>query len=105
MRPYNKDIDTYYSPDDTPDLYLTEEQVNNTLEMLSEINEPSEIAVRDVIKRIETINREEKLGIISTKDSFSKIRTISDDFLDKYGFWPYITKTFENFYESFITNC
>ena len=101
MRAYNKDLDEYYSPDDTPELYLTDEQINAVLNSLPHIDKPAEINVREAIKQIETINREEKLGKISASESSAKIRNISNDFLRKYGFWPYITKTFELFYKSF----
>jgi hypothetical protein len=101
MRPYNKDLDEYYSPDDTPELYLTEEQINCTLDSLPCMNENAEINVREIIKQIETINREEKLGEISSSESAAKIGIISNDFLQKHGFWPYVTKSFELFYKSF----
>jgi len=101
MRPYNRDLDNYYSPDDTPDLYLTEEQINIALASLPSMNENAEISVRETIRRIETINREEKLGNISPSESNEKIKSLSNSFLQKYDFWPYITKSFELFYKSF----
>jgi hypothetical protein len=101
MRPYDKDMDRYYSPDDTPELYLTEEQINDAFDSLPYMNENAEINVRETIKQIETINREEKLGKISSSESAAKIKTLSNDFLQKYGFWPYVTKSFELFYKSF----
>lgn len=101
MRAYNKEIDGYYSPDSTPTLYLTEEQVNTVLCKLPCINTPSEITVRETIRIIEKLNREEKLGSISGSDATKKIAEISNAFLHEYGFWPYITKTHEQFYKSF----
>ncbi|MDR1468628.1 MAG: hypothetical protein LBT00_04980 [Spirochaetaceae bacterium] len=101
MRAYNKNLDEYYSPDDTPELYLTDEQINGVLNSLPHIDKPAEINVREAIKEIETINREEKLGNILPAESSVKIRNISNGLLQKYGFWPYVTKTFELFYKSF----
>jgi hypothetical protein len=101
MRPYDKNLDSYYSPDDTPELYLTENQVNCALEKLPFINEPAEIAVIEVIKEIEHINRMEKTGSITEHESSKKIKEISNSFLKEHGFWPYITKTHERFYKSF----
>jgi ferritin-like metal-binding protein YciE len=101
MRPYNRKTDRYYSPDDTVELYLTEEQINEALESLPQTDNSAELSVRKTIKKIETINRNEKLGKISSSESTVKIRNISNDFLNEYGFWPYITKSFELFYKSF----
>jgi hypothetical protein len=101
FRAYNRKTDNYYSPDDTPHLFLTEEQVNNALGSLPIMKEPEEIKVREIIKQIETINRDEKMGNISSSEANKKISTISDDFLFDFGFWPYITKSFELFYKSF----
>ncbi|MDR3259726.1 MAG: hypothetical protein LBT51_08995 [Fusobacteriaceae bacterium] len=101
MRSYDKNLDDYYSPDDTPELYLTEEQIDNTLNAIPDYDDPAEIEVKKTIKIIETINREEKFGKISKEDCITKSNKVSDDFLEKYGFWPYITKTFEEFYKLF----
>jgi len=101
MRPYNEDLDNYYSPDDTPELYLTENQVDFVLTRLSVINDPAEIEVREIIRDIESINRMEKLGNIREEESADKIKTLSNNFLKKYGFWPYKTKTHESFYKYF----
>lgn len=35
MRQYNPDVDKYYSPDDTPDLYLSDEQVKEYIGKIS----------------------------------------------------------------------
>jgi hypothetical protein len=101
MRPYDENRDRYYSPDDTPELYLTEEQINGVLDLLPVMSEYAEISVRETIKQIETINREEKQGKISPAESTGKIKTLSNDFLHEHGFWPYVTKSFELFYKSF----
>ena len=57
--------------------------------------------VREIIKQIETINRDEKEGNISSSEANKKITSISNNFLRDFGFWPYVTKSFELFYKSF----
>ena len=34
MRPYDRTLDHYYSPDDTSDIFLTEEQVKSALQKI-----------------------------------------------------------------------
>ena len=101
MRKYNNNVDEYYSPDATPDLYLDDETVNSVLEQISRIETEEEIEVRTLIKKIETLHRNACLGGISLEASKQEIRKLSDSFLEKFGFWPYLTKTFTAFYKSF----
>jgi hypothetical protein len=101
MRPYDRRIDQHYWPDDTPDLFLTEEQVDEVLRNIPLLADPKEIDVRHVIVTIEKINREEKLGVVSTEESIMTCRKISNDFLSKHSVWPYKTKTYDSFYKSF----
>jgi hypothetical protein len=101
MRAYDKNLDEYYYSDDTPELYLTDEQIDDVLNSLPYIDDPAEINVRETIKQIEIINREEKLGKITPSESGARIRDISNNFLRKYDFWPYVTKSFELFYKAF----
>lgn len=101
MRPYDRTLDHYYSPDDTSDIFLTEEQVKSALQKIPLLDSPEEIDVRQIIISIEEINREEKLAYISSEDSTVRCRKISNDFFAKHGIWPYVTKTHNAFYKSF----
>jgi hypothetical protein len=102
MRNYNPKKDRYYSPDDTPNLYLTDEQINHALKSIPNFDGREEEEVRRVIIKLETLNRDEKLGQITPDDSFKRSRKLADEFLKQFGFWPYITKTHQAFYEFFI---
>lgn len=103
MRAYDKEKDSYYSPDDTPELYLTEQQVKEALDYIAKhTDSPEEFDVRILIAKVEELNRKEKLGSISESECRRMIEKITDDFADKYDFWPYITKTFTSFYKYFI---
>lgn len=102
IRKYNADIDEYYSPDDTPNLFLTEEQVEEVLASIPKINEESELEAIEIIRKIEKLQRDEKLGEISNDECVKENDKISDYFLKKYGFWPYVTNIYKNFYMSFV---
>jgi hypothetical protein len=101
FRPYDNNRDDFYSPDLTPDLYLLEETVLGVLSEIPSRSEEEEIEVRDLIIRIETLNRKEKLGSISIEECFAQNKIIAEDFLRKYGIFPYVAKTYEQFYDSF----
>lgn len=100
-RLYNENIDDYYSPDDTPHLFLSEEQINEALANLKHYSEQSEIEAKALLKRIEQLNRQEKLGEITPEKCLDKNKELVKAFADKHGFWPYITKTYQDFYEFF----
>lgn len=102
MRAYNSKIDKYYSPDDTPELYLTDEQIELGLSLVPIYKEDSEIEVRELIRKIEIINQQEKLLKVSKEESFKVNKELANNFFRKYGFWPYLTKTYKNFYSYFI---
>lgn len=101
MRKYNEKTDKYYSPDATPDLYLDEETVNSVLASIEDFKGDEEVEVKNLIKEIEALHRDACLEKISLKDSKTQIKKLSDKFLEKYGFWPYLTKTFAAFYGHF----
>jgi len=100
-RPYNKNKDSFYSPDSTPMLYLFEQDILTALDDIPLYEGESEIEVRGLIADIETLNRKEKMGEISPELCLKRNKELADSFLDKYGFWPYITKTYEAFYQYF----
>lgn len=102
MRQYNPDVDKYYSPDDTPDLYLSDEQVKEYIGKISIEKEESEFEVRHLIVEIESLNRFAKMGEISNEENYIQSKKLADSFLQKFGFWPYVTKTYELFYKNFI---
>lgn len=101
MRKYDKKTDKYYSPDSTPDLYLDEETVDSVLDSIEAYKADEEVEVRKIIKEIEALHRDACLEKISLNDSKAQIKKLSDKFLEKYGFWPYLTKTFTAFYGHF----
>ena len=101
MRKYEKNIDDYYSPDSTPDLYLDEDLVILVLDSIDKIETDDEIEVREVIKKIESIQRDYCINKITLEESKSKIRYISEQFFNKYEYWPYVTKTYDAFYRYF----
>lgn len=100
-RPYDKNRDSFYSPDSTPMLYLFEQDIRAALEGIPVYDEKSEIEVRDVIVEIETLNRKEKTGEISHDLCMKRNKELADSFLDRFGFWPYVTKTYDAFYQYF----
>lgn len=102
MRQFNHQIDEYYSIDSTPDLFLSESQVLYALKEIARYDEESEIAVRELIKDVESINRCEKKGSMTSEQSTTKIGGIFDKFRDQFGFWPHVTKTYKAFYDFFI---
>jgi hypothetical protein len=102
MREYDPQKDNYYSPDDTPNLYLTNKQIKSHLEDIPKFDKCDEKEVRKVIIKIEILNKREKMGKISTNECHKKIEELNDKFLNKYDYWPYMTKTYELFYKSFI---
>lgn len=102
MRQYNPNIDKMYSPDDTPELYLSIQQIEYTFNKIKCFEGEDEKAVIEVIREIETLNRKEKLGQITPKECKEKIKIISNNFLDRFGHWPYITKSYKAFYQLFI---
>lgn len=104
VRPYNKNKDSFYSPDSTPMLYLTEKDILTALDDIPNYVEESEIEVRDLIVEIETLNRKEKMGAISPELCLKKNKELADSFLDSHGYWPYVTKTYEAFYHYFELN-
>jgi hypothetical protein len=100
-RPYDESIDTLYSPDATANLYLTEEMVNDALAAIPAYDEASEKEARSLVIEIESLNRAEKLGKITAEKCFAENKRISDYYLAKFGFWPYMSKTYSEFYELF----
>ncbi len=103
MRAFNSKIDKYYSPDDTPEIFLKSEQVEEALSTINLIdNSDEEIEVRSVIRKIEELNRKEKKGEISEMECNNFTRKITNNFAEKYDFWPYMTKTYKAFYKYFI---
>jgi len=98
MRQFNPKIDYYYSPDSTPNLYLSEEQVEHALDKISQYGEEAEKVVRSLIRKVEELNRLEKNGIISNDECVLRANKIENEFVKKFGFWPYVTKTYKEFY-------
>ena len=101
FRQYSVDLDDLYSPDATPSLFLSEEQVEESLNSVPQYSEEPEKEARSVVVEIEALNRQEKAGLISADKSLSRNRAIAEQFLEKYGFFPYVTRTYQQFYEYF----
>ncbi|MCP3685983.1 MAG: hypothetical protein GY861_25340 [bacterium] len=99
-RPYDPNIDKFYYPDDTPELYLTEEQVENILKKIPAFTTPEEEDARMEIQGIERAHRMKCTSSITHKEYLKKCKNISNKFLKKHGFWAWETKTVKEFYNT-----
>lgn len=102
MRKFDNKIDDYYSMDDTPDVYLDEEQIESALEKIKIPNEEAELAAVELLKKSEQIHRDSLLGKFSNDDCTKQIQLLEDGFVSKYGFWPSASSVYENFYSQFM---
>lgn len=102
MRAYNRELDNYYSPDDTPHLYLENIQIEEALNNIQNYESQDEKDVRTYIMKIEKLNANQKKGKITEEDCLKSINELAEDFANKYDYWPYMTKTFKEFYNFFI---
>ena len=100
-RPYDPDKDEYYYPDYTPDLYLTDEQIEIALEEIEISDDSAEKETQKIIRQIETLHRKVCLGKLKHTEFLAKCDQISDKFVKVFGYWHSETKTYKDFYKHF----
>lgn len=100
-RPYNPEKDDYYYPDDTPEIYLTENQVEQILAQILALDDSAEKDARDEVRQIEKLHRMRCLGQITQEEYLEKCKEVSEEFGNKHGFWAWETVTVKSFYEYF----
>ena len=102
MRKFEEKIDGFYSMDDTPDIYLDDEQIQSALKKIKIPNEEAELAAVELLKKSEQIHRDSLMGKISDEECTKQIQALEDEFVSKYGFWPSASSVYENFYSQFV---
>lgn len=102
MRKFNKSIDDFYSMDETPDVYLDDEQIETALSKITISDEDAEVAAVELLKKEEQIHRDSLMGKYSDDESTKLIQTLEDEYVSKYGFWPSASSVYEDFYSQFV---
>ena len=101
MRQFNPQKDKYYSMDNTPDLYLTTEQVNDALNKIKIRNDEMEQSAVELLKKSVNIHMEKGLGKLTGDEESNEIQNLEKDFVSKFGIWPYQTEVYTDFYNLF----
>lgn len=99
-RIYNPIIDAYYDPNSMSDVYLSEQQVTEALQAITDKSEEGK-AVAKLIEVSESLRRRmfEEEG---TQSDYSKeIQNIQKQFVKNFGLWAYQTDAYEDFYSFF----
>ena len=102
MRKYDKDIDDFYSMDETPDVYLDDEQIQNALANIKIPNEEAELEAVEILKKSEQLHRDSLMGKLSDDECTKLIQEIEDKFVSTFGFWPSASCVYEDFYAQFV---
>ena len=101
MRQFDPIYDEIYGLNETPDLYLSEEQVSAALERISISKGKGEEEALQFVYQIESLHRNEALDKISHNEFLSEIKQRQDKFVKEFGFWPYAANSYKAFYEQF----
>lgn len=101
MRQFEPNKDEIYGLNETPDLYLSEEQLSAALKRISISKEKGEEEALQFVFQIESLHRKEALGKISHNDFLSEIKQKQDKFVKEFGFWPYAANSYKAFYGQF----
>ena len=78
MRKYDKDIDDFYSMDETPDVYLDDEQIQNALANIKIPNEEAELEAVEILKKSEQLHRDSLMGKLSDDECTKLIQEIEE---------------------------
>lgn len=101
VRPFNPKMDKIYGFDETPDLYLEDEQIEEAFSSLPQNNTSEAMAVKQAIIKIETLKREYCKGLLSFETMKQQVSEIDKVFFSKFGYWMYVSSVHQSFYNFF----
>ena len=94
-RLYDPEVDESYHPDDTPRLYLSDQQVRATMAKLPPTSDPAELEARTILELVETEHR----LVLRQESTRTTASHRIEDYRIRHGSWPWSSESARRFYE------